>query len=149
MSRSLRGQGLALDRTIGRLADAEAADRAALAVVQQLVHDFPLILEYRGDLAVCLTKLGKHAEAEAEFSARSNLNSDSLTRTPTAPTAALSWPLLTAILVRRSYLSQGKQVEADRVLRRDQDSGAWPTNTPACPSTAADWLEVTKIWASY
>ena len=54
-------------------ADAEPAYRAALAVGQQLVNDFPSIPDYRSDvakthtrLASCLSMQGKQVEAEAE-----------------------------------------------------------------------------------
>jgi serine/threonine protein kinase len=77
-SRSLFGQAEALGgpsrSNIGRPADAEAAYRAALAVGQQLVNDFPSIPDYRSDLAKSHNRLAsllgsilwKHVEAVAE-----------------------------------------------------------------------------------
>jgi serine/threonine protein kinase/tetratricopeptide (TPR) repeat protein len=78
-SRSLIGQGL-LSRRIGRPADAEAAYRAALAVGQQLVNDFPSIPAYRSDLAKSHNRLAEvlawdrgRKLAEAEDEARAAL----------------------------------------------------------------------------
>jgi serine/threonine protein kinase/tetratricopeptide (TPR) repeat protein len=75
-SRSLFGQAGALGGHggVGRSADAVAAFRAALAIGQQLVNDFPSTPDFRSDLAKSQTILasllgsgmGKYVEAEAE-----------------------------------------------------------------------------------
>jgi tetratricopeptide (TPR) repeat protein len=77
-SRGLFGQAEAMGgphyNILGRFADAEAAYRAALAIGQQLVNDFPSIPEYRSDVAKTHTRLAsclgsgmnKNVEAEAE-----------------------------------------------------------------------------------
>jgi serine/threonine protein kinase/Flp pilus assembly protein TadD len=82
LSRSLRGEGLALVGWIGhpmdandlsgppgsgRLADAGASFRSALAIVRPLAKEFPSVAEYHGDLARLLDLLGKKAEAEAQY----------------------------------------------------------------------------------
>jgi len=73
LSRSLVGQGESLYLT-GRTVDAESVYRAALALGQQLVNEFPSNPEYRSDLGkihfglaeVLGVGLGKFAEAETE-----------------------------------------------------------------------------------
>ena len=109
----------------GKLKEAEAEYRAALAIHAKLADDNPAVTEFRSRLAsihnnlgVLLSQTGKPAEAEAEYRAALAIHGSWPTKTPPSPTSAAAWR-------SQHNLGDSCRGRAGQGRRRPSTAGRW------------------------
>ena len=138
----------------GKLSEAEAGARPALAIRQKLADDNPAVTSFRSDLAashnnlgILLADTGRPAEAEAEYrkslAIRQKLADDNPSNTAFGNRLALGHYNLGTLLREQT----GPRRRRPSTARPWRSRRSWPTITPPSPNSAADWRTPTRASA--